>query len=98
MTTDTSITAPTSQRRSGGVRSLYSRNARSVVARGLLATRSTNWIIILTGVFEPIFYLLALGIGLGSYIDGVTDANGNVVPYAYSAPGVVTSNRSNEAI
>ena len=63
----TTITKP---RRSGGVKSLYGRNARSVVARGLLATRSTNWIIVLTGVFEPIFYLLALGIGLGSYIVG----------------------------
>ena len=56
------------------VRALYAGNARAVVGRGLLATRSTNWIIVLTGVFEPVFYLLALGIGLGGYIGSVEDA------------------------
>ena len=97
MSVDT--TTAVQARRSGGVRSLYSRNARAVVGRGLLATRSTNWIIILTGVFEPIFYLLALGIGLGSYIDGVTDANGNVVPYAaYIAPALLAVSAMNGAV
>jgi lipooligosaccharide transport system permease protein len=92
-------TAPVKARRSGGVSSLYGRNARSVVGRGLLATRSTNWIIVLTGVFEPIFYLVALGIGLGSYISGVTDANGTVVPYAaYIAPALLAVSAMNGAV
>ncbi len=84
----------------GGVRALYSGNARSVVGRGLLATRSTNWIIVLTGVFEPIFYLLALGIGLGSYIGGgVVDAHGNCIPYAaYIAPALLAVSAMNGAI
>lgn len=83
----------------GGVRALYSGNVGAVVGRGLLATRSTNWIIILTGVFEPIFYLLALGIGLGSYISGVTDAEGNVIPYAaFIAPALLAVSAMNGAI
>ncbi|CAN5551988.1 ABC transporter permease [soil metagenome] len=82
-----------------GLRALYAGNARSVVGRGLLATRSTNWIIILSGVFEPIFYLLALGIGLGSYIQGVTDAHGNVIPYAaFIAPALLAVSAMNGAI
>ena len=86
-------------RRSGGVKSLYGRNARSVVARGLLATRSTNWIIVLTGVFEPVFYLLALGIGLGGYIGGVQNAVGQTIPYAaYIAPALLAVSAMNGAI
>ncbi|MBX3099155.1 MAG: ABC transporter permease [Salinibacterium sp.] len=69
------------------------------MARGLLATRSTNWIVVLTGVFEPIFYLLALGIGLGSYIEGVTDPLGNEIPYAaYIAPALLAVSAMNGAI
>lgn len=84
---------------SGGVRALYAGNARAVVGRGLLATRSTNWIIVLTGVVEPVFYLLALGIGLGGYIGGVTDAQGQPVPYAaYIAPALLAVSAMNGAI
>ena len=88
-----------STRSEAGLRSLYAGNARAVVGRGLLATRSTNWAIILTGVFEPIFYLLALGLGLGSYITGVTDAQGNVIPYAaFIAPALLAVSAMNGAI
>lgn len=91
--------ARTRPRSSGGVRALYSGNVTAVMGRGLLATRSTNWIIVLTGVFEPIFYLLALGIGLGSYIDGVTDPLGNEIPYAaYIAPALLAVSAMNGAI
>ena len=82
-----------------GVRALYSGNATAVLGRGLLATRSTNWIIVLTGVFEPIFYLLALGIGLGSYIGGVKDALGHDIPYAaFIAPALLAVSAMNGAI
>ena len=91
--------AGTTRRASGGVRALYSGNARAVMGRGLLATRSTNWIIVLTGVFEPIFYLLALGLGLGSYIGEVTDPLGNQIPYAaYIAPALLAVAAMNGAI
>jgi lipooligosaccharide transport system permease protein len=86
-------------RGSGSVRALYSGNATAVLGRGLLATRSTNWIIVLTGVFEPIFYLLALGLGLGSYIQNVTDPLGNQIPYAaYIAPALLAVSAMNGAI
>ncbi len=89
----------TTTKPSGGVRALYSGNARAVVGRGLLATRSTNWIIVLTGVFEPIFYLLALGIGLGSYIGGVQNATGDTIPYAaFIAPALLAVSAMNGAI
>ena len=39
------MSALTRARAKPGVRALYAGNARSVMERGLLATRSTNWVI-----------------------------------------------------
>lgn len=85
--------------RGSGVRALYAGNARAVLGRGLLATRSTNWIIVVTGVFEPIFYLLSLGLGLGGLIGTVSDGHGNEIPYAaYIAPALLAVSAMNGAI
>lgn len=97
------MSAATAHRRAtrstGGVRALYSGNARAVLGRGLLATRSTNWWIVLTGVFEPIFYLLSLGIGLGGLIGTVQDSSGNDIPYAaFIAPALLAVSAMNGAI
>ena len=93
------MSALTRARAKPGVRALYAGNARSVMERGLLATRSTNWVIVLSGVFEPIFYLLALGIGLGSYIGDVTDAQGTPVSYAaFIAPALLAVAAMNGAV
>ncbi len=58
------------------MRSLYAGNARAVMLRGWRATRSTNWLVIVSGFFEPIFYLLAMGIGLGTLVGTVTTESG----------------------
>jgi lipooligosaccharide transport system permease protein len=90
-------TRPDHKQRS--IRSLYAGNSRSVISRGLLATRSTNWIIILSGFFEPIFYLLALGVGLGSIVGTVQTTTGQAVPYAaFIAPGLLAVAAMNGAI
>jgi lipooligosaccharide transport system permease protein len=82
-----------------GVAALYAGNARSVVGRGLLATKSTNWVVVLTGFVEPIFYLLSLGVGLGAYIGTVQDSAGNAIPYAaYIAPALLAVSAMNGAI
>jgi lipooligosaccharide transport system permease protein len=82
-----------------GVRSLYAGNSRAVLARGLIATRSTNWLVVVTGLFEPIFYLLALGVGLGGLIGTVTDGAGHDIPYAaYIAPALLAVSAMNGAI
>ena len=75
------------------------RNHPSVVGRGLLATKSTNWIVVLTGFVEPIFYLLSLGVGLGAYVGTVQDAAGTEIPYAaYIAPALLAVSAMNGAI
>ena len=85
--------------RRGGVRAIWAGNPGSVVFRGVIATKSTNWIVVLTGFVEPIFYLLSLGVGLGSFIGVVTDSNGNEIPYAaFIAPALLAVSAMNGAI
>jgi len=97
--TATSTYRAATTRSTGGVRALYAGNATAVLGRGLRATRSTNWMIVLTGVFEPIFYLLSLGIGLGGLIGTVTDSSGNEIPYAaFIAPALLAVSAMNGAI
>ncbi len=81
------------------VRSLYAGNARSVMLRGWRATASTNWLVVLSGFFEPIFYLLSMGLGLGALIGAVTTENGQDVPYAaFIAPALLAVAAMNGAI
>ncbi len=90
--------ASSSSARSGGVGALYSGDFGAVIGRGLRATKSSNYVVVLSGFFEPIFYLLSLGLGLGSYIGAVQDG-GHVIPYAaYIAPGLLAVSAMNGAI
>ncbi|KGJ72490.1 ABC transporter [Cryobacterium roopkundense] len=82
--------------RGGG---LYAGNARSVMQRGWRATRSTNWLVVVSGFFEPIFYLLSMGLGLGALIGTVTTASGESVQYAaFIAPALLAVAAMNGAI
>lgn len=81
-----------------GVGSLYAGNSRAVMYRGWRATRSTNWLVMMSGLFEPIFYLLSLGIGLGALVGTVT-VDGREVPYAaFIAPALLAVAAMNGAI
>ncbi|WP_029291994.1 ABC transporter permease [Cellulomonas sp. HZM] len=85
--------------RDRGVRSLYAGNARVVVLRGLIATKSTNWVVVLSGFFEPVFYLLAMGWGLGKYIGDVTLPSGDRISYAaFIAPALLAVSAMNGAV
>jgi lipooligosaccharide transport system permease protein len=78
---------------------LYAGNARAVVGRGVLASKSSNAIVIISGFFEPIFYLLSLGVGLGGLIGKVQTDAGLEVPYAaFIAPALLAVAAMNGAI
>ena len=42
-------------RRRGGVRALWAGNPLAVVQRGLIAARSSSWVVVFSGFFEPVF-------------------------------------------
>ncbi|NEM91281.1 ABC transporter permease [Galbitalea soli] len=78
---------------------LYAGNARAVVSRGALATRSTNYLVVLSGFFEPIFYLVSLGYGLNKLVGTVETTTGQPVSYAaFIAPALLAVAAMNGAI
>lgn len=89
---------PRGLRKIDAVRAVYSGNARVVVRRGLLATKRTNWVVVVSGFFEPVFYLLAMGVGLGTYVGDVTTAAGTISYAAYIAPALLAVSAMNGAV
>ena len=89
----------TTVRRSGGVRALWAGNPQAVVQRGVIAARSSSWGVVLSGFFEPVFYLASMGIGLGALIGDVQTSSGVEVPYAaFIAPALLAVSAMNGAI
>ncbi len=67
--------------------------AHKVLERDVLVYRR-NWSIIVSGFFEPIFYLLGIGFGLGTLVGDVGD-----IPYAaFVAPGLMATTAMNGAL
>ena len=76
---------------------LGGRHASRVLERNILVYRR-SWIFIVSGFFEPLFYLLSIGIGL-SHLVGPIDVDGQLVPYtAFVAPGLLASSAMNGAM
>jgi lipooligosaccharide transport system permease protein len=98
-TTFTSAVALAEQRskRLGG--NMYVGRPIAMLERNFMAVRSTRWIAVVTGFFEPVFYLLAFGLGIGGLIGNVTDGQGNPVSYAaFIAPALLATSAMNGAI
>src|SRR5450631_4194597 len=99
-----STTEPTTRPRPGGVvlritplALLGGRHAARVLERNILVYRR-SWIFIISGFFEPLFYLLSIGIGL-SHLVGPVNVDGRLVPYtAFVAPGLLASSAMNGAM
>jgi lipooligosaccharide transport system permease protein len=69
-----------------------------VVERNLMFYRRFWWII-LTGFFEPVFYLVAIGIGLGTLVPGVVGPQGVPISYGeFVAPAMLAASAMNGAV
>lgn len=74
------------------------RRSGHVVERNLTAYRRM-WLLLFTGVFEPIFYLLSLGVGLGKLIPDVTGPDGSPIRYvSFVAPALLATAAMNGAM
>ncbi|HEY8705011.1 MAG TPA: hypothetical protein VIL98_09670, partial [Gaiellaceae bacterium] len=76
-------------------RQAWWRNTRAhlLFERNLMVYRRT-WLTIISGFFEPIFYLFSLGLGLGHFVGRV-----HGVSYAsYIAPALLASSAMNGAV
>ena len=69
-----------------------------IVERNLLVYRR-SYIVILSGFFEPLFYLFSMGLGVGSLIGDVPLGGGRNIPYVvFVAPALLASSAMNGAI
>jgi lipooligosaccharide transport system permease protein len=77
---------------------LGSRRARFLVERNIYVYRHT-WIVILSGFFEPLFYLGSIGFGLGALVGTVNGPSGLPISYQlFVAPALLASAAMNGAI
>jgi lipooligosaccharide transport system permease protein len=75
-----------------------SRRALRLIERNLYVYRH-GWIVIVSGFFEPLFYLLSIGFGLGALVGSVPGPGGREIPYQlFVAPALLASSSMNGAI
>ena len=77
---------------------LGSRRAVHMLERNLLVARQL-WLIILSGFFEPVFYLFAVGVGIGELVGELVGPNGEAISYAaFVAPALLGASAMNGAM
>lgn len=77
---------------------LGSRHSVHILERNRLIFRR-GWLVIFSGFFEPLFYLLGIGFGLGSLIGSVEGPGGVQVPYSiFVAPALLAASAMNGAV
>jgi lipooligosaccharide transport system permease protein len=75
-----------------------SRRSLRLIERNLYVYKNT-WLVILSGFFEPLFYLLSIGFGLGALIGTIPGPGGEPIPYQlFVAPALLASAAMNGAI
>jgi lipooligosaccharide transport system permease protein len=79
------------------LRQLGGRGSAHLVERNARAYRHT-WMVLASGFFEPLFYLLSIGVGIGHLVGGVT-VNGHAVSFtSFVAPALLATSAMNGAI
>jgi lipooligosaccharide transport system permease protein len=75
-----------------------SRRALRMIERNLLVYKH-GWLMLFSGFFEPLFYLLSIGFGLGRLVGDVAGPGGQPIPYAlFVAPALLGASSMNGAI
>lgn len=76
----------------------YAGRSRMLLERSALVS-SRGWLVFLSGFFEPVFYLLAMGQGLGSLVGSLPGPDGSPISYAaFIAPGLLAASAMNGAV
>ncbi len=75
-----------------------SRRSLRLIERNLYVYKH-GWLVIVSGFFEPLFYLLSIGFGLGALIGTIPGPGGEPIPYQlFVAPALLASSAMNGAI
>ena len=77
---------------------LQARRPHRLLERHFIINQSGGWMIVLSGFFEPLFYLLSIRIGFGSLVGDVADGS-RIVSYAeFVAPALMAASAMNGAV
>jgi lipooligosaccharide transport system permease protein len=75
-----------------------SRRSLRLVERNVFVYKH-SWLVLLSGFFEPLFYLLSIGFGLGALIGTIPGPGGEPIPYQlFVAPALLASSAMNGAV
>lgn len=83
------------------VRHVSAGRVGAVVGRNLGALRSgaSYWLVLVSGFFEPLLYLLSIGVGVGALVGRIPLGDGQVVSYAvFVAPAMLAASAMNGAL
>jgi lipooligosaccharide transport system permease protein len=74
--------------------------AAAVTGRNIAAARHFGyWWVLFSGFFEPVLYLLSIGIGVGALVKGFTLPDGRTISYAaFVAPAMLAASAMNGAL
>lgn len=76
----------------------YAGRSHALLLRSATASRRT-WLAFGSGFFEPVFYLIAMGQGLGSLVGALPGPDGTPISYAaFIAPGLLAASAMNGAV
>ncbi len=68
------------------------RRSGSVLERNFAALKAPYWFVLISGFFEPLLYLLSIGVGVGALIGDITLPSGQVVSYpVFVAPAMLAA-------
>ena len=71
----------------------------AVTARNITALRSAYWLLLVSGFFEPLLYLLSIGVGLGHLVGRIPVGGGETVSYKeFVAPAMLASSAMTGAL
>jgi lipooligosaccharide transport system permease protein len=75
------------------------RRSASVTERNVAALGSAYWLVMLSGLLEPVLYLFSIGVGVGKLIGDITLPGGEVVAYAvFVAPAMLAASAMSGAL
>ncbi|MGK5522931.1 ABC transporter permease [Micromonospora sp. URMC 107] len=76
-----------------------SRRSISVAERNVAALKPVYWLLLASGIVEPLLYLFSIGVGVGALIGDLTLPGGEVVAYAaFVAPAMLASSAMSGAL
>src|SRR4249919_3192919 len=77
---------------------LVGSRAPAIVERNFLVYKH-SWVLLISGLLEPMFYLLSLGVGVGRLVGDITGPGGETLSYAaFVAPAMLASSIMNGAV